>query len=251
MFSLFAQIRKLFGASTTAEEATDRTETESIETTQTDTSYSKEPKHQHESMPAPTPSWTLPLCGPLLNRLFLSKKDVTNSTTTTNLDSTSTLCECARDGLSEKDDDFVLIDSPSTKEDSAPESADSSPANNNQQPPSSLPTIKISSVDEGRGRKVVMYLTEDIDKIILPTEIAFLAHLLQSLKNGVAGDAPIRPSTKDSGRIIKTRAQRWANTVAGAVDRQVRKEEAKVERIRREKEEAQAGEKKVDGEDVD
>ncbi|KAK3503653.1 hypothetical protein B0T13DRAFT_508430 [Neurospora crassa] len=201
MFSLFSHLRKLFTTKPSAkEEATDVVETKSIETTQTDTSYSKEVEH-HQPMPAQT--WALPLCA---------------------------LCAPC---IPEKDD-FVIIDPPITED-----AADSQPFKE--------PLCDFEIQNEPGRRKFVMYLTEDIDETINAEGMMLIASLLGTLRNGVVGDAPINYSTRRSANLIKIRAARWADEVSKEADKLLKKENAKVARIRRKAQE----DKEVNGEEVD
>ncbi|KAJ4420084.1 hypothetical protein N0V85_000738 [Neurospora sp. IMI 360204] len=223
MFSLFSHLLKLFGAKPGADEATDATETESIETTQTDASYSKEVEHEQ---PIPAPTWTLPLCGPLLNRL-LPKNGTRNVATNCNYtkdDSSS----CAST-IYEKDD-FVCVNPPT-------ESADAI-----QPKPNPLCAPRTAPDETGR-RHFEWDFPVAIDNIINPMEIAFIADLLEKLRDGVAKDAPIKHSTLRLAPLIRTRVARWADGVIKEVD----KEMAKVERIWRQ---AEGGEEDVDGKEV-
>lgn len=211
MFSLFSQLRKLFGAKPLADEATDSIEAKSVETTQTDTSYSKEVGHQQ---PPPAPTWAIPLCGPLLSRL-LSKNDTSNTTTNLN----------AKGKKDVEKDDFVIIN-PFTEDESSPEEE--------------LVQTKEKLLCDfdfenrpGGGRKFVMDLTKDLDEIVDLNEIMFLVNLLETLRDGVAMDAPMRPSTRFSGDMIKVRAARWADKVGEQVDEYLKVEKEKVERIRK------------------
>ncbi|KAK3492491.1 uncharacterized protein B0T23DRAFT_317781 [Neurospora hispaniola] len=229
MFSLFSHLRKLFRAKPSAkEEATDVVETKSIETTQTDASYSKEVEH-HQPMPAPT--WALPLCGPLFNKFSL-KNDTQNKTSYNNLKSTSTLCAPC---IPEKDD-LVIIDPPTTED--APE-ADSRPVKE--------PLCDFEIQNEPGRRKFVMYLTEDIDETINAEGMMLIASLLGTLRNGVVGNAPINYSTRRSANLIKIRAARWADEVGKEADKLLKKEAVKVARIRRKAQE----DKEVNGEEAD
>ncbi|EGO54466.1 hypothetical protein NEUTE1DRAFT_124709 [Neurospora tetrasperma FGSC 2508] len=203
-------------------------ETKSIETTQTDASYSKEVEH-HQPMPAPT--WALPLCGPLFNK-FSPKNGTQNTTSHNNLKSTSTLCAPC---VPEKDD-FIIIDPPTTED--APE-ADSLHAKE--------PLCDFEIQNEPGRRKFVMYLTEDIDEAINAEGMMLIASLLGTLRNGVVGDAPINYSTRRSANLIKIRAARWADEVGKEADKLLKKEAVKVARIRRKAQEN----KEVNGEEAD
>lgn len=86
-----------------------------------------------------------------------------------------------------------------------------------------------------------------IDNIIRPIDIAFIADLLEKLRDGVAKDAPINYSTRCMAPLIRTRVARWADGVIKEVDQRVEEEMAKVERIRRE---AEGSKEDVDGKEV-
>lgn len=218
MFSLFSHLRNLFGARPRAYEANDSTERESIETTQTDTSYSKEVDHQKQPMPAPAPTWTIPLCGPLLNRL-LSK----NNNNTSTEDSKKEI---------EKDDEFVIIN-PFTDDDSSAE------AQVEKEPRCDF-TVEVRGPD-GR-RNYTMHLTEDMDELVDPNGIMFLVRLLEDIRDGAARDSPMRPSTRFSGDMIKTRAARWAEEWGKRVDEYLEAEKQKVEKIEKMKKGERGGE---------
>lgn len=233
MFSLFSHLRKLFRAKPSAkEEATDIVETKSIEMTQTDASYSKEVEH-HQPMPAPT--WALPLCGPLFDK-FLPKNSTQTTTSHDNLKSTSILCAPC---IPEKDD-FVIVDPPTTEDASE---ADSQPFKE--------PLCDFEIQNEPGRRRFVMYLTEDIDETINAEGMMLIVSLLGTLRNGVAGDAPINYSTRRSANLIKIRVARWADEVGKEADKLLKKENAKVTRIRRRaQEDKEVNEKEPDSNDV-
>lgn len=92
-----------------------------------------------------------------------------------------------------------------------------------------------------------MYLTEDIDEAINAEGMMLIASLLGTLRNGVVGDASINYSTRRSANLIKIRAARWADEVGKKADKLLKKEAAKVARIRRKAQE----DKEVNGEEAD
>ncbi|KAK1775846.1 hypothetical protein QBC45DRAFT_421123 [Copromyces sp. CBS 386.78] len=239
MFSIFSHLQKLFGAKPPADEATDSIETKSIETTQTDTSYSKEVEQQ-QSMPAST--WTIPLCGPLLNRLW-SKNDTSNTTTNPKRSPSFRCADCIADAEKDTDeedekDDFVIIDNPV---------AVKKPARN-------LPLPPIAAPDETGRIQFNWDLPYTVDNVIDPRQVALIGNYLERLSDSVAGDAPINYSTRRMADMAKSFAANFANRVGKAVDEQLNLEAAKVERIRKKAEEAKKTEeakKVVDGKEVD